>query len=180
MVLRRRRNLLVLPILIVVGILMIWRGWQQSQPQSSVVAGGDLRLVRAVDGDTIDVQEHGVSKTIRLIGINTPETVDPRKPVQCYGHEASDHTKQLTAQGIARLEIDPLVGDTDKYGRELRYVWLADGKMLNRELVADGYAYEYTYQSQPYSYQAEFKSLAKQAQTRELGLWSPSTCNGKL
>jgi micrococcal nuclease len=167
-------------VLLVLGVLLIYRGVELSKTSPTATAGGDVQLEKVVDGDTIDVVDHGSKHTVRLIGINTPETVDPRKPVQCFGHEASQKSKDLTSSGIARLEVDPLVGDSDKYGRWLRYVYLPDGSMLNARLVAEGYAYEYTYQSQPYSHQAEFKDAAKQAREHGLGLWSDTTCGGKL
>lgn len=178
---RHKRKLLsLLPILLVLGTLLIYRGLELSKASPAVSAGGEVRLQKAIDGDTIEVDDRGTKHTVRLIGINTPETVDPRKPVQCFGHEASQKTKELTAGGIARLEVDPLVGDTDKYGRWLRYVYLPDGSMLNARLVVEGYAYEYTYQSQPYTHQAEFKAAAKAAREQGLGLWSDATCAGKL
>lgn len=134
-------------------------------------------VTHVVDGDTIDVDIDGKVERIRLIGIDTPETVDPRKPVQCFGREASNKTKEMLSGKQVRLESDLTQDDRDKYGRLLRYVFLEDGTNYDQWLVAQGYAHEYTYQI-PYKYQAEFKAAEHQARDANLGLWSPNTCNG--
>jgi micrococcal nuclease len=145
-----------------------------SQPSSK----SDLvPVVDVVDGDTLKVSLDGETQTIRLIGIDTPEVVDPRKPVQCFGEQASAKAKATLTGQMARLEIDPSQGNVDKYGRLLRYVYLADGTFFNEMMVAQGYAHEYTYDT-PYKYQAEFKAAQAAAEKTQLGLWSPSTCNG--
>ncbi len=134
-------------------------------------------VTHVVDGDTIDVDIDGKTERIRLIGIDTPETVDPRKPVQCFGKEASNKTKEMLSGKQVRLEADPTQDDRDKYGRLLRYVFLEDGTNYNQWLVVQGYAHEYTYDI-PYKYQAEFKAAERQAQNLNRGLWSAKTCNG--
>ena len=130
---------------------------------------------RVVDGDTIVVTENGEEKKVRLIGVDTPETVDPRKPVECFGKEASDKTTEYLLGKAVVLEPDLSQGDVDKYGRLLRYVFLENGFHVNLALIADGYAYEYTYDL-PYKYQADFKEAEKGAKERRLGLWGDS-CN---
>ncbi len=134
-------------------------------------------VTHVVDGDTIDVDMNGKTERIRLIGIDTPETVDPRKPVQCFGKEASDETKKMLSGKQIRLESDPTQDDRDKYGRLLRYVFLQDGTNYNQWLIDQGYAHEYTYHI-PYKYQAEFKAAERAARDSNLGLWSPKTCGG--
>lgn len=133
------------------------------------------KVIRVVDGDTIIVDLDGKNETIRLIGINTPETVDPRKPVECFGKEASDRAKSLLQGTSVRLEADPTQGERDKYGRLLRYVFLADGTDFNLKMIADGYAYEYTYDT-PYKYQSEFKQAQATAQQVKRGLWADDAC----
>jgi micrococcal nuclease len=135
-------------------------------------------VVKVVDGDTVDVNLDGQEVTLRLIGINTPETVDPRRPVECFGREASAKAKELLDGQTVRLESDPSQGERDKYDRLLRYVWLPDGRLFNLEMVAQGYAYEYTYET-PYKYQAEFKQAEQAARDSQAGLWAPSTCAGE-
>ncbi|MFA6428200.1 MAG: thermonuclease family protein [Candidatus Buchananbacteria bacterium] len=143
----------------------------QAQPS------GLVKVVSVTDGDTIKVSINGTTQTIRMIGMDTPETVDPRKPVQCFGKEASNKTKATLLNQMVRLESDPTQGDLDKYQRLLRYVFLSDGTNFEKSMIEQGYAYEYTYNI-PYKYQAEFKAAQKDAQQNQRGLWSPTTCNG--
>lgn len=138
-------------------------------PRGSVVA--------VVDGDTLDVELAGTVERVRLIGVDTPETVKPNTPVECFGKEASAFTRQLLGGQTVYVEDDPSQDTRDRYGRLLAYVWLADGRLANLELVAGGYAYEYTY-DQPYKYQQQFKQAQQDAQAAQRGLWSPATCNG--
>ncbi|MFA7308851.1 MAG: thermonuclease family protein [Patescibacteria group bacterium] len=135
-------------------------------------------VTSVTDGDTIKVNIAGKVESIRLIGLDTPEVVDPRKPVQCFGQEASKRAKDILTGKKVRLEADAVSGERDKYNRLLRYVWLEDGTLFNKQMIADGYASEYTYQSQVYKYQSEFKEAEKQARDGQKGLWNPSTCNG--
>jgi micrococcal nuclease len=134
-------------------------------------------VVKVVDGDTIVVSIDGKEETLRLIGIDTPETVDPRETVQCFGLEASNKAKELLTGKKVSLEDDSTQGDRDKYDRLLRYVFLEDGNNFNLYMIKEGYAYEYTY-STSYKYQKEFKDAQSYAQTNNKGLWSPDTCNG--
>ncbi len=136
-------------------------------------------VMKVVDGDTIDVDIDGKKESVRLIGINTPETVDPRKPVQCFGVEASDKAKETLNGKNVTLKADATQSNRDKYGRLLRYVYLEDGTNFNEMMVRDGYAYEYTYDV-PYEYQAEFMAAQQEAKNEERGLWAKNTCDGKL
>jgi endonuclease YncB( thermonuclease family) len=148
----------------------------QNDEQDNQNNNSPLYLVTSVvDGDTIKVNIDGVTKTLRLIGIDTPETVDPRKPVQCFGVEASNRTKQLLLNKKVRLEADPTQGELDKYNRLLRYVYLEDGTSFNKKMISDGYAYEYTYNT-PYKYHAEFKKAQIDAKNSKLGLWADDAC----
>lgn len=137
-----------------------------------------FRVIKVVDGDTIAVDIEGVSETIRLIGINTPETVDPRKPVECFGIEASNKAKELLSGKSVALEKDSSQDERDKYGRLLRYIKTKDGLFYNLEIIKQGYAYEYTY-GIPYKYQREFKEAENYARTKKLGLWADGVCGEK-
>jgi len=136
---------------------------------------GLFPVTKVVDGDTIDVEINGESARLRLIGINTPETVDPRKPVECFGKEASAAAKELLFGKKVRLEADPSQTDRDKYDRLLRYVFLEDGTNFNELMIVRGYAYEYTYDV-PYKYQKEFKAAQKFAEGNKKGLWADGVC----
>lgn len=144
-------------------------------PQDRVA--GPFAVTKVVDGDTIWVDRQGTREKIRLIGVDTPETVDRRKGVQCYGIAASDHAKQLLTGQSVFLETDPSQSTTDRYGRELAYVWLPDGHLVNLGLIAQGFAHEYTYDI-PYRYRDQFQAAEADARTHQRGLWSPTTCAG--
>ena len=139
---------------------------------------GFYAVTQVVDGDTIKVLIDGEIETLRLIGIDTPETVDPRKPVQCFGVEASNKAKELLREKNVSLEADITQGERDKYGRLLRYVFLEDGQLFNQLMISEGYAHEYTYDSNPYKYQTEFQAAENEARENERGLWAPSACAG--
>ena len=139
-------------------------------------------VVRAVDGDTLVARIDGESRdtTVRFLGINTPETVDPRKAVQCFGKEASKHVHGLIDGQRVLLVPDPQADDVDKYSRLLRNVVLADGTDLNAQLVSDGYAYAYLSFPLDAKRKRELKNLQENAKMTQRGLWSPTTCNGQF
>lgn len=134
-------------------------------------------VVAIVDGDTIKVSIDGKVETLRLIGIDTPETKDPRKPVQCFGKDASAKAAELLSGHQVRLEGDPTQGDRDKYGRLLRYLWREDGLFFNEWMLRNGYAHEYTYDL-PYMHQARFNAAERYASENNLGLWNQAACAG--
>lgn len=141
------------------------------------VPAGLYRVISVSDGDTIKVLIDKKIETIRLIGVDTPETVDPRRPVQCYGKEASNFTKKTLSNQNVKLESDVLSGDRDKYKRLLRYVFLDDGQNFNQVLIEEGYGHEYTYKSMPYKYQEIFKKSEINARENSRGLWTPGACD---
>ena len=130
---------------------------------------------RVIDGDTIDISFNGTKTRVRLIGINTPETVDPRRPVQCFGKEASARAKELLSGKEVFIELDPSQDRYDKYGRLLAYIYLPNGVFFNELMIKEGYAYEYTYRV-PYKYQEEFKQAERDARTNKRGLWADGVC----
>lgn len=142
-------------------------------PGSAPIDAVTVPVERAVDGDTIVVThpDHG-QLTVRLIGIDTPETKDPDAPVGCFGPQAAARTAELTAGQHVRLELDPRQADTDRYGRTLAYVWLVSGQLLNEQLLAGGYGREYTYHHNPYVYRDRFLAAEETARTSMKGLWS--------
>ena len=139
-------------------------GAESPTPPSSA----PVKVTRVVDGDTIDVEIDGKTERVRYIGIDTPETVDPRKPVQCFGVEASKKNKELVEGKMVRLEKD--ITDRDRYGRLLRYVWV-DDTLINQELVAQGFASSYSYPPD-IARQDLFVVAEKKAREEKLGLWS--------
>ena len=139
-------------------------------------------VTKVVDGDTVDVllDDQTTVTRLRLLGINTPETVDPRKPVQCFGHEASNHMKELVSNKRIFVVADPQADDHDKYGRTLRALVLEDGMDVNATMVAQGYAYAYLDFPLNKQRKALLRHLQTEAQTNGLGLWSAQTCNGQF
>lgn len=136
------------------------------------------KVIEVVDGDTIKVLKDNQEYTLRLIGMDTPETKDPRKTVQCFGKEASDKAKSLLSNQYVKLEADIKSGELDKYQRLLRYVFLIDGTNYNEYMIKNGYAHEYTYNNVSYKYQKDFKEAELYAKTNLLGFWATNTCNG--
>ncbi len=111
-------------------------GWRLGTARS----GGDsptVRVVAVVDGDTLDVAWAGRRERVRLLGVDTPETVDPDRPVGCYGPEAAAFTQQRLQGRTVRLRFDR--ERRDRFGRLLAYVDV-DGRRFNEELLAGGYA----------------------------------------
>lgn len=120
---------------------------------------------RIIDGDTIITDEE---ERIRYIGMNTPETVHPSKPVEFFGEESSRRNTELVEGKIIELEFD--IEETDRYGRTLAYVWLG-GEMINAKLLAEGYAQVSTYPPNV-KYVDYFLFLQEEARINEMGLWA--------
>jgi len=139
---------------------------EPENPQEAVVS-------KNVDGDTIRVRIDGKEETIRMIGVDTPETVHPNKPVEFYGKEASYFTKKLCPVGskvYLTYDWDP----TDKYGRLLAYVWYQhEGEWLmhNLNLIVNGYGHAYTVFPFDEAYMDLFIEAERIARRRDLGLW---------
>jgi len=124
-------------------------------------------VVNVVDGDTIDVLLGGEERRVRYIGVDTPETVDPRRPVGCFGAEAGARNRELVDGKTVGMERD--VSETDDFGRLLRYVWLG-GEMVNAQLVEEGYATAAAFPPDV-KYAQLFASLQVEARERDRGLW---------
>lgn len=140
---------------------------------SSLAITGNLnevKVIKVIDGDTIELEN---GQRVRYIGIDTPETVDPRKPVQCFGMEASGKNKELVESKTIRLEKD--VSETDKYGRLLRYVYVGS-IFVNDYLIKEGFAHASSYPPD-IKYQNQFRESEIQAQSQNIGLWS--SCQGQ-
>ncbi|MCR4312013.1 MAG: thermonuclease family protein [Candidatus Uhrbacteria bacterium] len=136
----------------------------------------DGAVIRVVDGDTVVVAQGDDDVTVRIIGINTPETVDPRRAVECFGQEASDAAKTLLEGQVVTLVSDATQGDVDKYDRLLRYVELVDGTDVGLHLISQGYGYEYTYNT-PYARQSLYNDAEDAARLAEIGLWAEDACD---
>jgi len=154
---------------------------QQKDVSASFSTNTNAFIVHAVDGDTLlarlDAEPGDVR--IRLLGINTPETVDPRKPVECFGKEASAIMHNLVDGKRVLLVADVQADERDKYDRLLRNVHLDDGTDVNAMMVRDGYAYAYlSFPLNPLR-KRELKKMQEDAKLSGRGLWNPNTCNGR-
>lgn len=130
------------------------------------------KVINVLDGDTLTANVKGHEVTLRLIGIDTPEVVDPRKPVQCYGREASAKAKEILKDKEIYIEKEKSKGDYDIYGRVLAYVYLRDHTLYNQKMIEEGFAREYTFNKEKYKYQKEFKAEQAKAKKGKIGLWS--------
>lgn len=157
---------------------------QPSQP-SQLAPGVILRplgdtetgvgVIRVVDGDTIHVTLRGQDVTVRMVGIDTPETVKPESPIECFGPESSDFAKGELEGRTVTLEYDASQGRTDRYGRTLAYVWIEEAqdelRLFNLEAVAGGYAEERQYGSTPFAWKDAFRAAENAARRSGAGLW---------
>ena len=181
--------------IIILGLGMLWFGWSQTKnlqlvtsPAPTPIIGSEssatgsaalgvegewVLVTKVVDGDTIVVDDES---TVRFVGMDTPETVDPRRSVGCFGKEASNETKKLLTGRTVILQKD--VSDTDKYNRLLRYIFLPleNGQTLfvNDYLVRAGFARVLTYPPDV-KYNEQFRQAEEEAKENKRGLWG--RCN---
>lgn len=169
----------VVVLCLVVGLLAYRLGLEHGEGRllatlQAATAGPGMipaRVVEVVDGDTIKVEIGGRQYILRYIGVDTPETRHPDRPVEPYGLEATAANERLVAGKVVYLEKD--VSETDRYGRLLRYVWV-DGLMVNEELVRQGYARVSTFPPDV-KYAERFLELEREAREAGRGLWGLET-----
>ncbi|MEI6221692.1 MAG: thermonuclease family protein [bacterium] len=150
-----------------IGAAHIWAGFNIFGYQEKVT------VEKVIDGDTIKIS---TGKVIRYVGIDTPETVAPNKPIQCFGTEASTKNKELVEGKEVIIFGDPTADNIDKYDRLLRYVFLTDTKEnISRTLVRNGFAYAYT--KYPNHIIPLFQQDEAQAKAENLGLWAACSQN---
>jgi micrococcal nuclease len=141
-------------------------------------AGRALVVSKVVDGDTVDVgDDHGTTVRVRVLGIDTPETKDPRTPVQCWGPEASAYATQILLGQHVTVVTDPSQDLRDRYGRLLAYLYLPDGQNYSIAAAAAGTARAYTYDT-PVQEAAAIAAVEASARSARRGLWGPP-CNGQ-
>lgn len=170
-----KKNISLFAGLIVLGIGYAQsQGWVgQAEQAATTNQPGLYAVTRFVDGDTITVDMNGTKETIRMIGVDTPETHKPNAPVQCYGPAASAFTKNLIGDQRVRLEADPKNQNRDRYERLLRHVYLPDGRLVGEELIRGGFGFAYTLF--PSSKEAAYIAAEDTAKANKKGLWGNCT-----
>ena len=174
---RRQRKTLAI-IIFIVSLAIYFgetQGWFGTVKQAAEVnQPGLYTVVNYDDGDTIVVDMNGTEETLRFVGVDTPETHDPRKSVQCFGPEASAFTKKLIsdAGGKVRLASDAESTNRDRYDRLLRYIYLPDGRLVQDVLLKTGHAFYYPYF--PFTKSKQFAAEMNTAKQQKIGLWA--TC----
>ncbi len=165
---RKRRISLIASILLT--LLLLWFNRPaQNIANTAKPSPGFYSVSEFYDGDTIAVNMDGSKEKIRMIGVDTPETHDPRKPVECFGLRAAEFTKTLIGNNSVRLEADPTNTNRDRYDRLLRYVYLPDGRLVNAEIIKQGYGFAYV--GFPFEKMDEFKTYENTAKDNNVGLW---------
>lgn len=179
--LRRREiwSLVSILILLLAYLYLSYAGGVNDTTSNNQLEKNVFTVSHVVDGDTIDVVQGTTKYRVRFIGINTPESVDPRRPLECYGKEASNIMKEIALNKVVRLVYDAHKPRQDDNGRELAYVVREDGVDLGAYMVGVGAAYEYTYKREYYTNQQQYKRLEAEAREMKRGLWSIETCNGR-
>lgn len=169
------------------GLDWYWTGQTLSDPETpGTIAGvadrediedlmGPYTVDRVIDGDTVRVFISGESQSIRLIGIDTPELSSENQLNKCFAQQAKGNLEELLSGNAVYLERDPTQQDKDRYDRLLRYIYVEEGEEgglvnANEVMVADGFAYEYTYRD-PYKYTENFKEAENFARENNIGLW---------
>ncbi len=153
--------------------------WDPARPASPSPPGREAALTGVVDGDTVKVRLDGVTESVRIIGIDTPESRRPGTPVECFAREATQAAEGLLPEGSnVWLELDPTQDTRDRYGRLLAHVWLADGRLFAETMIRDGYGIHYVYDGIPSRHAARLAAAQADAERAEAGLWAPDTCAG--
>ena len=129
-----------------------------------------ITILKVVDGDTVDIDINGNTERVRLIGVNTPETKHPTKPIECFGPEASAYLTQLLPKGThVRIERD--IEARDRYGRMLLYLYReSDNLFINLDLVLRGYGTPMSIEPNTF-HRNNFVRAAAQAEAANVGLW---------
>ena len=175
---RRRRKQFTFSLVPVLFILLLTHrlGFFKTNPTSDqqLYHKKSFLVIKVVDGDTLDLNIHDPHNNkpytrVRLWGVDTPETKHPKKGLMYFGPQASDFSTELTLNKIVEVHLEPFQNSRGKFHRLLAYIYLPDGKMLNEELIKNGYGY-----ADPrfkHMLRQKFKQLGNQAKKEKLGLW---------
>jgi micrococcal nuclease len=144
-----------------------------SAPEPPPATATQAKVIRVVDGDTVVVSgPQDVQERIRVLGIDAPETVSPRLPVQCGGPESTAFAQRMLVGRNVTLVPDPTQAGRDFYQRELRYVRLDDGRDFSVESARAGMSRSYVYGRIPVSERKEISAAQAQARAENRGMWA--------
>lgn len=144
-------------------------------PTADPKVGSTHDVVSVLDGDTIKVMFNGRRETVRLIGIDAPESKKPGVAVQCFSQKSASKMQSMVQSRTVRLVADPTQADRDRFGRLLRHVFQLDGRNVALELIGGGYGREFTY-SRAYAGQSTYRAAEQTAKAAHAGLWGE--CGG--
>ena len=166
--------------LLVVAVAACAVSRPESGPATPSAPGEAARVTRVVDGDTLAARVAGRTGTVRVIGIDTPESVKPDTPVECFALRASEEARRLLPVGTAiRLESDPTQAGRDQFGCLLAHIWLPDGTLYAERMIRGGFGIHYVYGGVPSVYAGRLAAAEAEARSTFRGLWSPTTCGGR-
>ena len=170
---------------VVVALALDSRGGGEGGGSSNGGSGTPARahVARVIDGDTIavsiDGDAEGDERSVRLLGIDTPETHKPGTPIECGGPEASAYMERLAPPGTrVALERDPSQRSVDRYGRMLAYVRLPDGRLAEEAELAAGWATVYVFAGRPVARDPAFRRAQAAARAANRGVWG--RCGGRF
>ena len=180
----RRRASLVLLVLLAIGVGACGGSPARSNGPAGTAPtepGIVASVTRVVDGDTLKARIAGRTDTVRVIGLDTPESIKPGTPVECYALRAAAEADRLLPVGTAiRLEADPTQASRDQYGRLLAHVWLADGTLYAERMIRGGFGIHYVFGGVPSIHAGPLAAAEDAARAGTSGLWSPATCAGNV
>ncbi|PID34830.1 MAG: hypothetical protein CR971_01230 [candidate division SR1 bacterium] len=155
---------------------VIARGSYNPYQDKNTFKAGEYLVSSVLDGDTFRIKHNGKTQSVRLLGVDAPESSIVRfGKAECFGKDAKKYLKSLINKKMVTLIPDSTTNSRDKFGRRLAYVYLgdiSDENFINRQLLINGYAKEYTYQQTNYTQQGNFKTLMQTAKNSKLGMWS--------
>ncbi len=175
------KNKFFLYIFLILFFLLSFLFWKNENflPTQSFNKKEIYTVKRVIDGDTFIIQTKQGQKRVRIIGMNSPESQNVNnRQIECFGKEASKQARKILQNKKIILEFDDSQSRYDKYGRILGHIFLADsGENFAKKMIADGFAYEYTYHGLKYKYQSEYRQAEKNARKNKLGLWGDACTN---
>ncbi len=133
------------------------------------------KVIKVIDGDTVQVMVGDKKETVRMIGIDAPEITTTQKSTECFSERSKEKVEKLLTNKVVSLEADSTQSNRDQYNRLLRYIFLEDGTNLNKLLIEQGFARQYTYRSS-YKYKKEFVKAEQEAKLNKRGLWASDAC----